>query len=79
MNVFHCATLECCQVIFDLRAFHGMLPARATDAEEETMFVLGLGLQRASGFVTTIFSPENKTPSSFSFDAHAHVFERVAF
>ena len=56
-----------------------MLPARATDAEEETMFVLGLGLERASGFVTTIFSPENKTPSSFSFDAHAHVFERVAF
>ena len=56
-----------------------MLPARATDAEEETMFVLGRGLQRAFGYVTTIFPSENKTPPSFSFDAHAHVFERVAF
>ena len=55
-----------------------MLPARATDAEEETMCVLGLWFQRASGFVTTVSHSENKTPPSFSFDAHAHVFERFA-
>ena len=39
---------------------------------------VGTGTSTSIWICTTIFSPENKTPSSFSFDAHAHVFERVA-
>ena len=52
-----------------------MLPARAADAEEETMIVLGLGLQRASGSVTIVVSLQKKHTLCFSFDVHSHVFE----